>query len=282
MENREIDKMKLCAIVVTYYPNVEEATENIMHYLPWVDKLIIWENTPKKDLNKYKFNFEESSKILYAGVGDNIGISKALNWAVDYALKNEFTHLLTMDQDSIWTNFNEYRSEIELSEGQMAFYVPLINGMINSKNNVHITSGMIVPTVVYKKVGGYCEEFKIDVVDYEFCMRCSTFGIFPKIIKEANLKQIFGTPDVISFFGHSIICSNYSPERLFNIAKNYTILIKSYNICFTEKWTLIKFWGLKTPLKIILFEKHKLNKIRALMQGFLSGVGHAKLNTLKH
>lgn len=278
--------MKLCAIVVTYYPDVEETTENIMNYLPLIDKLIIWENTPKKDLNKYKIkiaeSISESNKIIYNGTGDNVGISKALNWAVDYALKNGFTHLLTMDQDSIWSNFRKYRDEIELSAGQLSFYVPLINGNINSKNNVHITSGMIVPTDVYKKVGGYCEEFKIDVVDYEFCIRCSTYGIFPKIIKEANLIQKFGIPDVKSIFGHNIICSNYNPERLFNIVKNYTILIKSYDICLTEKWNLIKFWILKTPLKIILFEKHKLNKIWAIMSGLVSGMGHTRLNTLKH
>lgn len=273
--------MKLCAIVITYYPNVENTVDNIKQYLPWVDKLIIWENTPAKDIDNYKFRFDNSSKILYHGTGENVGISKALNWAVEYASNNGFTHLLTMDQDSSWSNFNSYRQIIESKSGNLSFFVPLVNGRINSKNNVHITSGMIVPIEVFRKVGGYCEDFKIDVIDYEFCIRCSINKIFPTIIKSADLRQKFGSPVIKKFLGHQIKCSNYSPFRLFEIAKNYTILIKSYNISFSEEFGLFKFWLLKTPLKILLFENNKFSKFKALTSGVMVGLRHPKLDVLK-
>ena len=45
----------LCAIVVTYYLGVGEAAKNIMQYLPWIDHLIIRENTPQKDIKNIRF-----------------------------------------------------------------------------------------------------------------------------------------------------------------------------------------------------------------------------------
>ena len=41
--------MKIVAVVSSFYPNIDELEVNINSYLPWVDRLIIWENSSRAD-----------------------------------------------------------------------------------------------------------------------------------------------------------------------------------------------------------------------------------------
>ena len=93
---------KVLAIVVTYYPEKHLICNNIEAFIDNVDKVLIWENTPQEECNKYRFLVNE--KIEYCGDGNN-SISKALNYGWKYARENGYNYLLTMDQDSVWVNF---------------------------------------------------------------------------------------------------------------------------------------------------------------------------------
>ena len=68
---------------------------------------------PKTDAVRYKV--VDSPKIEYVGCGDNVGISRALNFAWEYANDNDYDGILTMDQDSIWDNLGQFLSKIEVS-----------------------------------------------------------------------------------------------------------------------------------------------------------------------
>ena len=102
------NKMRLLGIVITYYPNVEETKRNIMTYIEYVDKLIIWENTPLDDRSEFKISMPEyENKILYMGEQENMFIEYPLNCAIKFGQENGFTLLLTMDQDRL-TVFTKY------------------------------------------------------------------------------------------------------------------------------------------------------------------------------
>ena len=92
--------------------------ENIGILLRYVDHILVWENMPKTDAVRYKV--VDSPKIEYVGCGDNVGISRALNFAWEYANDNDYDGILTMDQDSIWDNLGQFLSKIE------GVYVPEI------------------------------------------------------------------------------------------------------------------------------------------------------------
>ena len=83
--------MKLACVVVLYHPS-EEVEDNIRTYLPQVDCILKWDNTPR-----------------------NIGIGAALNEGVRFARANGCTHLMTMDQDSFFLpgEMARYRAEVE-------------------------------------------------------------------------------------------------------------------------------------------------------------------------
>ena len=60
------DEFKLSAVVVTHYPHVDELIVNIKQFIDFVDKLIIWENTPIHERENYQILMPEYyNKIVY-------------------------------------------------------------------------------------------------------------------------------------------------------------------------------------------------------------------------
>ena len=100
--------IKLAACVVLYNPD-DTIFENILTYGNYVDKLIVIDNSLKKNnflIDKLSEVFE--SKLIYINNNDNLGIATALNQACDKAIELKFKWILTMDQDSSFENFEHY------------------------------------------------------------------------------------------------------------------------------------------------------------------------------
>ena len=85
--------MKLAAVVVLYHPD-GNLIRNINSYLPQVDTLVLWDNTPEgeKATPLSLSGVCHPERLQYMGCGRNVGIGAALNQAVAYARDNGFTH----------------------------------------------------------------------------------------------------------------------------------------------------------------------------------------------
>lgn len=269
------DEIKILAVVVTYYPNVEETQRNIQQFIEDVDSLIIWENTPVEDIEKYKFNIDNNSgKILYMGIGCNVYIASALNHAVNYGFENNFTHILTLDQDSYFETGHfrkyveiicKYKSLISIFGPNPNYSEPGISDIPVEKSTL-ITSGNIVKLDVFKNIGLYREDYKIDCVDYEFCFRAYRNGYKSYMVNSVLLKQEFG---VLKKTRLGYYISNYSPVRLYFIARNNIKLYREYPD-FIELSTVLSRI-MKPFVKIILSEPKKASKLLALFRGAIAG-----------
>lgn len=92
--------MRLLAVVVLYHPG-KDLAGNINSYLPQVDRLLLWDNTPGGGKEQLPLSgVTHPERLEYRGCGRNVGIGTALNDAVAYAREHGYTHLLTLDQDS--------------------------------------------------------------------------------------------------------------------------------------------------------------------------------------
>lgn len=270
------DEIKILAVVVTYYPNVEETQRNIQQFIEDVDSLIIWENTPVEDIEKYKFNIDNNSgKILYMGIGCNVYIASALNHAVNYGFENNFTHILTLDQDSYFETDHfrkyveticKYKSLISIFGPNPNYSEPGISDIPVEKSTL-ITSGNIVKLEVFKNIGLYREDYKIDCVDYEFCFRAYRNGCKSYMVNSVLLKQEFG---VLKKTRLGYYISNYSPVRLYFIARNNIKLYREYPDFIEISTVLSRI--MKPFVKIILSEPKKASKLLALFRGAIAGV----------
>lgn len=264
---------RILAVVVTYYPEKDLLLQNILSFINNVDKVMIWENTPLDKAKQYRFIHD--NKVEYKGDGIN-SISHAFNNAWHYARDNGFDYLLTMDQDSQWENgFVGYlKQTIGNSEAPKGIWGPIINKVkpspvFEETDNV-ITSGMLVSLDIVDKVGGWNEFFKVDSVDVEFCMRAWKKGIPVYHVNSCMLNQRYGIPKPVSFMGHEVTLRNDSPQRLFNIYKNFSIIKRMYperkefRKMFFSSWIRRIKW-------ILLFENNRIQKAWAIISGLIVG-----------
>lgn len=275
--NNEV-KGSVLAVIITYQPDRELLYRNIHAFINHVDKLMIWDNTPGTLKKKYYEEISED-KIFYAGVEENVGISKALNYALKYAISERYEYLLTMDQDSVWFDFSFFKdSVIKKNENELCICGPCAYTDIHNRPNKNgfepyrwqITSGMFVKTELLNRIGGYNESFFVDCVDIELCLRAKSQGINSYYCYDGFLLQKYGIPSKAFFFGKERNYIFYSPFRVRGIIGGHIILYRRYK--HPDLPGEIKRYT-KEVIKSIVYSKKQPFKLSfALLKGFYDGI----------
>lgn len=267
---------KTLAIFVTYYPDVQLFRQNLEQIKPYVDGIVVCENTPESEALRYRIPGVQD--IVYLHSGEN-SISKGLNLAVRYAVENGYDYMVTMDQDSVFVDFKSYQSRaIHYLESHWAIVGPtpnaqaLTDDFCQSRNSMIITSGMFMKVSTICKLKGYCEDFDIEGIDSELCAKAFRAGIEVVQDKKSSLIQQYGNNRKIHITKHlSITLFEYSPKRLYDIFRNHVMICRKYqDIPFTRK-LLMKYYTQFVP-RILLFEKEKIHKISAIIRGTYHGI----------
>ena len=269
---------KILAIVVTFFPKEKLLKKNINSFVERVDKVLIWENTPEEQ--KLHYRFIDHPKVEYCGNGIN-SISHALNFAWRYAEAKGYDYLLTMDQDSVFDNFDYYLECTIYNENvPCGIWSPWIVSYEypkkTSPNEVFvemetaITSGMLQKVSLISKLEGWNESFLIDGIDDEYVFNATRKGIKTYAIRNAFLIQQYGKPKDTSFMGHTVILPNYSPQRYYSIYLSHVQLVrmfpeqKLFVLGCREHWGGLIKW-------IFLFENQRLKKLFKIISGIIYG-----------
>lgn len=273
-----MNDIRLCAVVVTYHPNVTEVIENINRYIDDIDHLIIWRNTPygsqssdiqvdNQALEPYK------DKVSFMGTGVNEGIAYPLNQAAKWAVVYGYTHLLTMDQDSYWEDFPVFKAQFIHAATKYKIIAPNVNWVWPKQDvkeaNICITSGATYDLKLFEEVGYFCEDYFIDAIDTEMCYRALEHGYPTAILGHCNLKQHFGNTEKKKYCS----TSHYSPFRRYHIMRNHIWLWRNHSQIMDiaqKKRTAMMFP--RETYKILAFEKFKFQKLRMLCKGVYDGL----------
>jgi len=267
--------MKIDSVVVLYNPE-EIILKNILSYISFIDKLYIVDNSDVKKYDLIEKIVAVSPKCNYVDNYGNKGIAHALNVGVKLAIENGADWLLTMDQDSSFNN-NDLQKIIEelhaINDNEIAILSPShykdeqkLNPFYNT---ITMTSGNFINLDILHKIGSFDENLFIDSVDTEFCLRiyANNYKIkrLPLIILEHNLGEI----RKYNFLGLKFSPTNHNKIRRYYIIRNRFYVWEKYKNIYPDfiKWE--KLATLKEIIKIILFEKDKLSKIRFSIKGYL-------------
>ena len=237
--------IKLAACVVLYNPD-DTIFENILTYGNYVDKLIVIDNSLKKNnflIDKLSEVFE--SKLIYINNNDNLGIATALNQACDKAIELQFKWILTMDQDSSFINFDHYKKCLEKVQNVNNVALLAANtdkeGYSNfDKNGCScnyredkfsvITSANIVNLEYFEEIGRFNDKLFIDMVDYDYCLRINIkkFKIlyFPDVFVEHKLGEVHLRTNI--FTKKKKYKTEHNAQRAYYIARNSLYLFKNY------------------------------------------------------
>ena len=269
--------MRILGIVILYYPD-EKTKSNIESYSIYLDKLIVWNNTPQKGATDLFFSNHEN--IVPMGTEKNEGIGKPLNEAVKYAIQHNYTHLLTMDQDSSFLpeKFQTYLEVVKQNENS---FIGLFSPGNNSPEGEHpysiieieriITSGTIYKIHVFREVGLFRDDYFIDAIDAEFSLRVRRTKIQIVRIMDICMQHVLGNKIEKKVGFIKMQSLNYSPMRTFYIIRNHLITRLDYpeykNIAY-----MMKLFVVKRFFAILFIESDKRAKLKALFRGLFCGL----------
>lgn len=274
--------MRLAAIVILFQPNLKATVGNILSFIEDVDQVVLYLNSPVAiaDVESLKPYMD---KVTLLGNGVNIGIAAALNRGVEWSMKHNYTHVLTMDQDSSFLpgNLSRFKELVDKTDlKNVGAYAPNPDnrGILCFETSLPylevpdtITSGTIFPVNVFTACGLFEEALFIDAVDYEFCYRIKKRKGYKTIIfTNVVLSHEVGYPTTINF---GFVTDNYSAFRTYFIVRNHIIIWRRYPDLFQPQYkrTLIKIHIVYRLAKILIGEADKIGKIKAIFMGIIHG-----------
>ena len=269
--------MRVLAVTVVYQPDPELLLRSVSSYAKAVETVLVWRNSPLSDT--LEADLRAVGNIEFRGDGTNAGIAAALNAASREAASLGYDAVLTMDQDSVWHDAGAYLRLTAGKDAPEGFFAPAVFAPDKAPDPLSVspdftpvptafTSGMLVPLAVIDKVGGWCEDFKVDGVDNEFCLHARSLGIPLWRTGGGWLEHSLGKVEIRSFLGLRFRVYNYSPERLFGIYRNNLIAIRKYrSISGSFRRQFLLTWGWRRPLRMLLGEKDLKAKFSAVFRG---------------
>lgn len=275
---------KILGLVTLYNPEFPDAVDNIMRYLPNLDLLVIWDNSPLEANLKEKILesiAEEADKIIWHGDGNNYCIAPAINFAWHYAQKNHFDLILLMDQDSRWEDFHSYKTDVEehfRASGKYVFcpHIPSDDTFEITKDvqekKIFINSGTIIPTSILDDIGGADEAFPLDALDHDLAIRIQKAGYKIVSLTKHKLHHTVGNFKMMGPF--HIYTHNYSPQRLYSISRSHIIKYRKHKdwLSSSEIKVMLKEHYIRQLLRILLAEPQKMCRLKMFFKGIYDGI----------
>ncbi|TCN56372.1 glycosyltransferase family 2 protein [Flavobacterium circumlabens] len=266
----------LSAVVVLYNPD-DTILENIGSYLNWVNFIYIIDNSDKP--NGHKFS-DLGPKIQYVFNNGNLGIAQALNIGCKMALANGLEWIVTMDQDSKFLNFTDNVKDLlsSTTNKNIALYYPdyIIDGKLYDKSIkeenepiIVMTSGNIINLKIHEKIGGFEEKLFIDYVDIEYCLKLKKEGYSIANLPNVVLQHELGDSKRTSFLFVKAIVTNHSSIRRYYITRNRLYVRNKYKDVSNTFAKIETRIFINDILKILMFESHKISKIKSIIKGYL-------------
>lgn len=276
INNNEHHIMDLAGVVVLYNP-FSEIDENVKSFLDQLNYLFVIDNSEVSE-KSFASLFSNLPKVRFLINNQNIGIAKAINLAIKKALDGGYKYLLTMDQDSKFEDSALKKLISKIGDETVGIYSPFhknkyftnppFDQEIEEVSDV-MTSGNILNLEAVKKVGLFREDYFIDYVDIEYCLRLRKNGY--KILRVNNSFLVHNEANLSkkSFFGKNVFPPNHKPFRWYYKIRNYLYLKEEYKIDFPEYFLKESKNIRNNIIKVILFEQNKILKLKMMIKGYL-------------
>jgi rhamnosyltransferase len=290
---------RVCAIIVSFFPDVATLRKLIAATLPQVDALVIVDNGSSDAAFDGLCAEIESDSIVILKQHRNIGLAAAFNHGIAWARENDFSHVLLLDQDSepargmvdalmrvfatspagrriaaVGPRFHDTREDRFAPFVRIGFPVSLKiydtgkDGLVDC--DFLISSGSLIPLAVLDDIGAMDEELFIDNVDLEWSFRALANGYALIGVCAATMHHRLGhSRSKLPFgLGHIVV---HDPIRLYYIMRNRLLLY-----CLPHTPTVWIAQDVpRVAVKFLLFSvliHPRLRNIRFMLAGLRDGL----------
>lgn len=263
---------KTAGVVVLYNPT-EEVLSNVHSYLGQVDILFAVDNSPASSAGIYE-QLVSDDRVVYLANDGNLGVARALNIGAEHAVASGCDVLLTMDQDSkAAPEMVQQMMSCLGQQGGVGMVSPLHLAKTGVPSHAEIpcrevlapmTSGCLLSLDSYRETGPFREDFFIDFVDIEYCLRLRRRGYKVLQAGGAHLEHTVGQrigAGSLSVITHSPLRKYYKTRNRFQVWKEYEADFQGFVLRDRFRFVLEFF-------RLILFEPEKTEKLRMMWLGW--------------
>ena len=290
---------KYTAVIVTYFPDTQ-AIENLERVSTLCDKVIVVDNTPTDIM----IPIPQLPNITIRKSQGNVGLAAALNQGIQLAGQQGFENIFLFDQDSrppddFFKNMLSFKSRMDSQVNNCAVYVPNFYDrnsntfakfpVLRRFNLTHatctdtasglhkdailaITSGSLITCSRYKEIGPLRDDYFIDFIDNEYCLRIDRLGLRIAVNCDVVLDHAIGKRSIHRFCGLTIKPNNHLPLRRYYISRNGVRTTIDYFSLYPCYLSLILARMIHELFSIVLYEDKKPEKIKALFCGIYHGL----------
>jgi len=283
-------KENICAVIVTYHPD-SHLPDRIAQIARQVARIVIVDNGSADAIRGMLHSLAQQYNVHLILNQQNLGVATALNQGLRWAEEANYSWALMLDQDSVVKSFLTAALCEIFTEINPENHVAVIGSNFISKNsrriffklrtkkhsswsecNSVITAGSLISLSAYEAIGPFREDFFIDQIDHEYCLRAIKKGFKIIIALKLLVEQTFGIPDERFFFCKKIFIAHYAPVRYYYISRNTLILCREY---FQEEPQLmLKLISRLISLYIafLLYGDNRHQKIKNTIKGLYDGL----------
>ena len=293
---------KPLALIITFDPS-PDFFQHIEFFFQNFSQILIIDNNSNFD-TRHRLKKESIDKKIMLDVifnDKNLGVAVALNQGFQWAIENGFDYIFTFDQDSypatgmvsaMLNALVSYKGVSKLalvastakdtSVGKQARFLRAKNKFFYEWRSCEmgelenltfaITAGTLYNLSVYQKLGPFRDDFFIDYVDIEYCLRTNQKGY--KIIATCNafLEHRLGDREKRKLLGREHFPTFHPPLRWYYISRNRIPMLKKYAFRFPHWFSFEIISSTYILIRMLLFETQKTTKLRAVFLGTLDGL----------
>lgn len=279
-------KENICAVVVTYFPG-QGLSDRVLRAKEQVGHVVIVDNaTSGEALDRVQAAACLPGIDLIRNAA-NLGIGGALNRGVSWASSQGYKWALLLDDDTVpgpemvatlIRAFEEFPNKSSLAViGSNRVLNPVTRTRRNqngwwSAGDAVITSGSLIELGAAQKIGPFRDEFFMDFVDFEFCLRARSMGFKIVEILVPTMQHFIGNSKMVRRFGLRIHTYNHQPWHSYYKVRNFIFVARKY--LFTDPWWIFRMsWATaKTAVVAVLIEESRVPKLRYTLLGFYDGL----------
>lgn len=276
----------ICAVIVTYQP-APRMLENLRTVSAQVQGMVVVDNGSSPD--RIGMLRESAHSIGYELIenAENLGIAEALNQGIRSAKEKGYPWVILFDQDSsIRHGFVESMLQTWKSHPQrdrVAAIHPkyrdpktgleaLVRRASDGGPITSMTSGALMPTWSFDKVGWFASEYFIDCVDTEYCFRIRAAGYLIADSTMAELAHAPGNSRPRTILGFTFRPTHHSTMRRYYMSRNRVAVFLKYVRTF-PRWSIVTMCdSLRETVKCFLGEPDRPIKLRRFLLGTWDGL----------
>jgi rhamnosyltransferase len=281
----------VCAVMVTHHPD-GGLVDRILRIAPQVAQTVIVDNGSSASCMEPIRKLTHTIPVYLILNRSNEGIASALNVGTRWAASEGFRWVLTLDQDTtVLPDMMDVLAEVvrfypfpERLAVIGSNYRDKVNGTLfceptnrtdgfpGREMTSVLTSGSLISIDAFQKIGGFRDDFFIDCVDHEYCLRARARGFHVVLTSAPVMEHGIGHLTEHRLLWRKVHTSNHSPVRVYFTTRNILILAREY-LAKEPRWIIESLLGqTKSILLVCLFERDRISKMKYALRGCIDGV----------